>query len=130
MSKFKDNTFVRQDFYIEPPSNASEKEWKAWLKADNKQAAVDKALHTKSLDHGNIGDLPHFSSGVIKSNGVHRQASFAVGFAGDFESGNGEITPIQKATQELSKRARGNRSNSKRKSKKSRKAEKTKRIFH
>lgn len=125
------NTFIRKSFYIDPPKNASEIEWHAWLKADDKKAAVDKMQHTKSLEHGNIGDLPHFSTGTIKGgDGVHRQAAMAIGFAGDFENGNGQITPIQKATQELSKRTRGNRSSIERRSKKSKKQAKSKRIFH
>lgn len=94
-----DSTFVRQDFYIDPPSaDADPKEWAEWLKRDNRKAAAAKAAHTKSLEYA---DTPEeFQSGSMrKVGGVWRQ-SVAVGFNGSAEEGTCTVEPVMEATQE------------------------------
>jgi len=95
-----DSTFIRKDFYIQPPDkDASPEEWAKWLKKDNRKAAAHKAAHTRTLEHA---DLPEAiqSVGMRKIGGVWRQA-VAVGFSGDAESENGcTVEPIVESTQE------------------------------
>jgi hypothetical protein len=95
-----DSTFVRKDFYIEPPKeDASPKEWAEWLKKDNRKAAAHKAAHTRTLEHAEAPEGMQ-AVGMRKVGGVWRQA-VAVGFSGDAESENGcTVEPIVESTQE------------------------------
>lgn len=92
-----DSTFVRKDFYIDPPAkDATSDEWQKWLKKDNAKAAAAKRAHTKSLAHA---DLPDFAQGqtMRKINGVWK-ATTAIGFVGDAETGH--VEPIVPENQE------------------------------
>lgn len=94
----EDQGFVRQDFYIQPPQkNASAKEWEAWIKADNRKAAVAKAQYTKSLDHHEMPE--EFAASTIrKVNGVWQQST-AIGFTGDAEEGTCQVEAMVEADQ-------------------------------
>lgn len=78
------SSFVRKDFYINPPDdNATEQEWREWMRRDDAKARADKARHTKSLEQQDIPDhlVP---CGTVKIGGVHRQM-LAVGMSGNAE---------------------------------------------
>jgi hypothetical protein len=87
-------TFIRKDFYIEPPKkDAPVEEWNNWLEADKRKAAAAKAQHTKSLEQAEIptwmGNSEVWQSGGATDrvvNGVHTQGDM-VGFTGDPEEG-------------------------------------------
>lgn len=93
-STVEDNTFVRKDFYIQPPGpDAKPAEWAAWIEADDKKAAVHKAQHTKSLEHAPVptwlGNAEGWQAGGLGDrvvNGAHTQGDL-VGFTGDAEEG-------------------------------------------
>lgn len=95
-----DSTFVRKDFYIDPPAeNADPKEWEEWLKKDQRKASAAKAAYTKSLEHSETPE-EFQSSSMRKVGGVWKQ-SIAVGFSGDAESENGcTVEPIVDSKQE------------------------------
>ncbi len=86
----ENSTFVRKDFYIDPPGkDATPEDWQNWQKADDKKAATAKAQHTKSLKHAPVptwlGNDEVWQSGgtlVSPGDGVHRQVNM-VGFTGD-----------------------------------------------
>lgn len=83
-----DSTFVRKDFYIDPPAdNASAEEWLKWLKKDQRKAAAAKAAYTRSLDHA---DTPEEfqETATRKVNGRWVQCTM-VGFTGDPDSDAG-----------------------------------------
>lgn len=96
-----DSTFVRQDFYIQPPEkDAPAKEWAEWMRKDSRKAAAHKAAYTRSLDHAETPE--EFQSGSMrKVGGVWRQA-VAIGFVGDVEEGTCTVEPIVESTQEQS----------------------------
>jgi hypothetical protein len=95
-----DSTFVRRDFYIAPPSeNAAPSEWARWLKADRLKAAAAKRAWTKAQKPAALEDRPDTAAVVVKRHGKWTQ-SVALGFSGDFESGNGSLEPIEEATQD------------------------------
>jgi len=93
-----DSTFVRKDFYIQPPEkDATPEEWAKWLKKDNRKAAAHKAAHTRSLVHEEVPE--EYQAGTTrKINGVWKQVP-AVGFSGDGEE-NVQVQPIVEDTQE------------------------------
>jgi hypothetical protein len=92
-----DTGFEREAFYIEPPSKDASKEvWHAWIDADNKKAAVAKMLHTKSQEQQVPVDFADTTT--RKVDGVW-QSCTAIGFSGDFESGNGTLEIAVDATQ-------------------------------
>jgi hypothetical protein len=93
-----DNTFVRKDFYVEPPAkDAPVEEWNNWLKKDNAKARAAKATFTKSQTQA---ELPEFAQGVSvrKVGGVYRQST-AIGFVGEGEN-NGHLEPVVAPSQE------------------------------
>ena len=92
-------TFVRKDFYIDPPTrNASVEEWNTWIKADSRKASAAKAQFTKSLDFAEVPE--EFQEGSVrKVNGRWQQVA-AVGFSGDVEEGTCTVEPIVESVQE------------------------------
>jgi hypothetical protein len=92
------NTFVRESFYIDPPTQTSTPEqWEEWIKQDNRQAAAAKRKYTKHQKHC---ELPDFAQGntMRKIGGVWRQST-PIGFSGDIEAG-GHLEPTVEASQE------------------------------
>lgn len=86
-------TFVRKDFYINPPStNSNEEEWHKWFKEDNLKARIEKAKFTRASKSENINELPAFST--MKINGVYKQVP-SVGFI------DGILEPVIEAQQEI-----------------------------
>lgn len=83
-----DATFVRKDFYSEPPaSGAGVEEWTNWAAKDDRKAAAAKAQYTKSF---NQQECPSWLVGetvVTKQNGVHTQSTL-VGFTGSADAGD------------------------------------------
>ena len=81
----QESSFVRKDFYLEPPGKgASPEVWKAWLEADRQAAIQAKRAHTKSLAHADIPEA--FQAKVLsKVGGVYRQSAM-VGLVGDGDS--------------------------------------------
>lgn len=95
-----DATFVRQDFYIEPPAqDASPEEWAEWARKDDRKAAAAKAQYTKSFQQQEVPTWLAGESVVIKQNGVHKQTSL-VGFTGDAEEGTCQAEAAGPAKQE------------------------------
>ena len=93
-------TFVRKDFYIDPPdANATPEQWNEWLNADRQEAIKAKRAYTRTLE---AGDMPESmqASAMRKVNGVWK-ASTAIGFVGDAEAGTGHVEPTVEATQEV-----------------------------
>jgi len=93
------NCFVRQSFYITPPSeNASVSEWRKWIKKDAYKARADKARFTKELEQA---DVPDFLQSCVarKIDGVWRQ-SVAVGLVGSIDNDTMGVEPVVKASQE------------------------------
>jgi hypothetical protein len=92
-----DNTFVRKDFYVEPPKkDASVEEWNSWLKKDKTAAAAAKRAFTKSQVQGDLPDSAQ-PTAMRKINGVWK-ATTAIGFVGDVESGH--LEPVVAENQE------------------------------
>lgn len=103
---------MEKTFHIEPPeADATPEEWEQWLKRETRAEGVAKAQRTKAMAHADLSDLPHFVPGscVTSGDGVHRQQFVAMGFSGDFESGNGVLELIAPATQARYFQARGSR---------------------
>ena len=94
-----DSSFVRADFYCEPPTNGNVAEWKAWQKDDNNKARAAKAAYTKSFKDA---DKPEeLTEGAVrKINGCWRQC-LNLALSGDSE-GDGFISaePVTEAEQE------------------------------
>ena len=110
---------VEQDFYIDPPElpeGASEKEtkaaWARWIKENAKRRATHKALFTRGQKIECLSDF-EYTSTLVKRDGVHRQQSGNIGFAGNAEAGTGELVIAVPATQDRHFRKRGGRSNKK-----------------
>jgi len=92
-----DNTFVRKDFYINPPAkDASPEEWQKWLKKDKHAAIQARKAFNKTLAQA---ELPDFAQGTSmrKVNGVWKQST-AIGFVGDAETG-GSLEPMVEENQ-------------------------------
>ncbi len=94
-----ESTFVRKDFYIEPPEkDASEEDWKTWLKADDKKSAIEKRKHTLSLEATEIPESFQ-ETAMRKVNGVYRQVP-SVGLVGSVDDGGGcRAEPAEEAKQ-------------------------------
>ena len=75
-------SFVRREYYLEPPAKGSTPEvWAAWLEADKLAAAQAKRAFTRSQKHAEIPD--YLAPKVVaKVGGVYRQSAM-VGFVGD-----------------------------------------------
>lgn len=90
-------TFIRKDFYIDPPAkDATPEQWQAWLESDTKEAIKAKRAYTRSLV---AGDLPTGmrANSTRKVNGVWKSV-VAIGFAGAED--NTTMEPAVQATQE------------------------------
>jgi hypothetical protein len=91
------NSFVRKDFYIDPPAkNASPEEWAAWLEADKRKAAAAKAAYTKSFEQ--TTEAPEWLAGnqdmfTVKRDGKHTQGTI-VGFSGSAEEGTLQVERV------------------------------------
>ncbi len=89
-----DSTFVRKDFYIQPPGKgASVEEWNDWLARDSRKASAAKAQHTKAQVHAPVPTWLEGESTVSKRNGVHSQG-LLVGFTGDAEQGTCQVERV------------------------------------
>lgn len=94
-----ETTFVRKDFYIQPPAkDAPPEEWAEWLKKDTRKAAAHKAAYTKSLEHADIPEEFQAST-MRKVGGVWRQST-AIGFVGDVEDDTCSAEPMVEAGQD------------------------------
>jgi hypothetical protein len=92
------NTFVRQDFYIDPPKkDAAAEEWKAWIDKDNRAATNAKRAYTRSQVQGDIPESAQETS-MRRVNGVWK-ATTNIGYVGNEDSGH--LEPTIEATQEL-----------------------------
>lgn len=92
-----DGSFVRAEFYHEPPTSGSSPEvWASWLEADDKAASAAKRKHTMSLKRE---EIPEFLQPkvVAKVGGVYRQSAM-VGFVG--EEGESQAEAAVEASQE------------------------------
>lgn len=80
-----DASFVRQEYYVEPPAKgASVEVWQAWQKADRQAAINAKRAFTRSQVHA---EIPEYLQPKVlaKIGGVYRQSAM-VGFVGDGDS--------------------------------------------
>jgi hypothetical protein len=92
------STFVRQDFYIQPPKKDSSVEaWETWMAADRKEAIKAKRAFTKAQESCDLPESAQESS-MRRVNGVWKQTT-AIAFIGSIESGS--LEPTVEATQEL-----------------------------
>jgi hypothetical protein len=92
-----DGSFVRAEFYVQPPQAGSSPEaWEKWLAEDRKKAIAAKRAHTMSLKQE---EIPEFLQPkmVSKVGGVYRQSNM-VGFVG--EEGSAQVEPAVEAAQE------------------------------
>jgi len=80
-----ETSFVRKEYYVEPPIKGSAPEvWQAWLEADKQAASAAKRAFTKSQKHAELPE--HLQARVVsKVGGVYRQSAM-VGFVGDGET--------------------------------------------
>lgn len=107
------SNFVRESFYIQPPSkDASLEVWQAWLKVDRQEAINAKRRHTMSLkaEPENMKLWSHGSGMPMPGkDGVHRQSTGFIGFqsAGMDQT---EVVVAVPATQDRHFQARGGRS--------------------
>lgn len=89
------NTFVRKDFYVQPPTKtATKEEWQQWIKADSFKARAAKAQYTKNQARETI-ELPE--TVTRKVNGKWVQTGL-IGFIGEGED-KYSLEPIQEETQ-------------------------------
>jgi hypothetical protein len=92
-------TFVRREYYIEPPQSGSAPEvWAQWLKDDSAKARAHKAQYTKASKHAPLPESADVKS-WIKKGGVYRQSSL-VGFVGGSEDHAGQVEAVVEADQE------------------------------
>ena len=93
------SSFVRSDFYIEPPAkDASVEDWNNWLKKDKLAATKAKREFTKKCQ---VGEMPQLMQDTVtrKVNGVWRQTT-AIGITGSAEDGTVGLEPMVEAVQE------------------------------
>jgi hypothetical protein len=77
-----ESSFVRKDFYLEPPQkDATVEVWQEWLKKDRAAAIVAKRQHTQTLTHADIPESAQ-AKVVSKIGGVYRQSAM-VGFVSE-----------------------------------------------
>ena len=89
--------FIPKDFYIEPPQpNATEDEWKKWLRKETRKQAAHKAAHTRSIAQQDAPDS--FFGSVKKVHGVWKQSA-SFGYA-DGTSEDSEIVSTEDGSQE------------------------------
>lgn len=70
-----DSSFVRKDFYLEPPAkDATVEVWNEWLRKDRAAAIAAKRAHTKTLAHSEIPETMR-ASVVVKIGGVYKQTA-------------------------------------------------------
>jgi len=82
-----DGSWVRKDFYIQPPTkDAPAKEWEEWIEADKLAAAADKRKHTMGLKHADTPENMR-PKAMSKIGGVWRQSPM-VGLVGSVEDGS------------------------------------------
>ena len=94
-----DNTFIRKDFYIQPPAkDATPAEWAEWMKRDDRKAAAHKAQVTKSLEHADTPDDLQ-ESNMRKVGGVWKQV-LAIGISGGDEDNGYTAEPMVQDQQE------------------------------
>jgi hypothetical protein len=105
------NTFVRKDFYIQPPpKNADKQIWEYWLLLDDKAARQDKAIHTRAANKEAAENLTapdiyaQQSLFPAKIGGVWKQTSTGINAAGEDEV---EKVLVQAPTQDRSTIPRG-----------------------
>jgi len=92
-------TFVRKDFYLQPPGKgASAEEWKDWLRKDNNKARGAKAAFTRRQQAQECDDPRLNRVGMVKLGGVWRQSAML--FSGSAEEGTVEREVAVEAHQE------------------------------
>jgi len=94
-------SFVRREYYVEPPAKgASVEAWQAWQKADRQAAINARRAFTRAQHHA---EIPEFLAPkvVSKVGGVYRQSAL-VGFVGNAESGGAQAEVAVEATQDRS----------------------------
>ena len=108
-------TFIREQFYIEPPAaDATQEEWAAWIASDDRKAAAAKGAHTKAQEAGTGTELPAYltvGAFAVKREGVHRQEYTA--WEGDASVGDASRVAIVQASQDRHFQARGKRAGTK-----------------
>ena len=68
------STFIRRDFYLEPPGkNATPEQWQEWLKKDALKARGAKSAFTRAQKAQECDDPRLNTMGVVKIGGVYRQ---------------------------------------------------------
>lgn len=93
------NTFVRKDFYIQPPEkNSAPEEWKKWLEKDKREAIKARREFNKTMIQCDAPEMFQENT-VRKVNGVWRSAT-SVGVVGSVEGGDAHLEPTIDATQE------------------------------
>jgi len=93
-------TFVRKDFYVEPPKEGSSiANWNKWLVKDEKAAIVAKRQFTRSLVPCDLPESAQESS-LRRINGVWKQTT-SIGLSGSISDGTATLEPIVEATQEI-----------------------------
>lgn len=93
-----DSSFVRKDFYHEPPAkDATVEVWNEWLRKDKAAAIAAKREHTKKQAHGEIPEALQ-ARVVSKIGGVYRQSTM-VGFVSD-GADSARIEPAVEADQD------------------------------
>ncbi len=92
-------SFVRKEFYLEPPEKgASPEAWKLWLEADRQAAIAAKRAFTKAQKHGELPETAR-PTRMTKIGGVWRQTAL-VGLTGDAETDSLALEPGIEADQE------------------------------
>lgn len=95
-----DANFVRQEYYLDPPTKGSSAEaWDMWQKADDQAAAIAKRKHTMSLKHAELPDYLQ-DNVMVKRGGIYRQGAM-VGFVGSADDGTVQAETAIEATQEF-----------------------------
>ena len=92
-------SFVRKDFYLDPPEKgASPEVWAAWIEADKQAASAAKRAFTRQQKHQELPE--HLQpKAMVKQGGVWRQSAL-VGFVGDPEQGTARVEAAIDADQE------------------------------
>jgi hypothetical protein len=92
-------TFVRKDFYIQPPAkNAKPEEWTVWQEKDRRAAIAARRSWNKLHAKDEVISLPEATS-TLRVGGVWKQTT-ALGFVGGSDDSGGHLEPIVEATQE------------------------------
>lgn len=105
------NTFVRRDFYIQPPPKDADKQvWEYWLLLDDKEAKKHKTAYTKAANkeaaenQANPDIYAQHTQFPAKIGGVWKQTSTGINAVDEDQV---EKVLVQSATQDRSTTPRG-----------------------